>query len=145
MTTPARQRPSDPPRRHTSAEDRVLPESRASLVKLVAGPATWALHFLAGYVTAAIWCAKSPWPADTGKLHALLWGYTAVALAVIAIFGAGALRQHFWGQASLPHDAASAGDRHRFLGFATFLLCCLSFVAVVYSAMAIALVGGCVG
>lgn len=145
MTTSGRQHPPHPPRRHTSAEDGVLPERRASLWKLVAGPVTWALHFLAGYVTAAIWCAKAPWPADTGKLHALLWGYTVVALAVIALFGWGALRQHLWGDAALPHDDASAGDRHRFLGFATFLLCGLSFVAVLYSAMAIAIVGGCTG
>lgn len=144
MNTPARQSPQPPPRR-TSREDRVLPEHRASLWKLVAGPTTWALHFLASYVTGAVWCAKAAWPADTGKLHALLWGYTAVALVVIALFGWGALRQHLWGNASPPHDDASAGDRHRFLGFATLLLCGLSLVAVLYSAMAIALVGGCAG
>ena len=145
MTRSDRQQQSHPPRRHTSAEDGVLPERRASLWKLVAGPATWALHFLAGYVTAAIWCAKAPLEAGPGTLHALLWSYTVVALAVIALFGWGALRQHQWGEASLPHDEASAGDRHRFLGFATLLLCGLSFVAVLYSAMAIAIVGGCTG
>lgn len=123
----------------------MLPEARASLVKLVAGPMTWAMHFLAAYATAAIWCAKSSRPADTGALHALLWAYTLVALVVIAGFGLGGLRQHFWGSATLPHDGASAGDRHRFLGFATFLLCCLSFVAVLYAAMAIVIVGGCAG
>lgn len=145
MNTNGRQHRAPPPRRHTSAEDRVLPESRASLWVLAAGPATWALHFLLAYVTAAIWCAKAAWPADTGRLHALLWSYTVVALAVIAWFGWRGLRRHRWGRETLPHDAPSAGDRHRFLGFATFLLCGLSFVAVLYSAMAIALAGGCIG
>jgi len=140
-----RQHEARPPGPRTSVQDRVLPESRASLWKLVAGPATWALHFLLGYVTAAIWCAKSPLARELGTLHVLLWGYTAVALAVIAWFGWRGLRQHLWGSATLPHDAGSAGDRHRFLGFATLLLCGLSFVAVLYSAMAIAIVGGCSG
>lgn len=145
MNRQSSQRPPHPPRRNPPAGDSVLPEHRASLWKLAAGPATWAMHFLAGYVTAAIWCAKAKWPADTGRLHALLWAYTVVALVVIALFGWRALRQHLWGDAQLPHDEASAGDRHRFLGFATFLLCGLSLVAVLYSAMAIAIVGGCTG
>lgn len=144
MNRPGRQ-PPETPQRRTSAEDRALPEHRASLWQLVAGPTTWALHFLFTYVTGAIWCAKAPWPADTGQLQMLLWGYTIAALAVIALFGWRGLRQHLWGRETLPHDEASAGDRHRFLGFATLLLCGLSFVAVLYSAMAIAIVGGCVG
>lgn len=130
-----------PLQRRTLAEDQVLPESRASLWSLAAGPATWALHFLLAYATTAIWCAKGP---ATGiGLQVLLWSYTGVALVVIALFGWRGLRRHGWGSASLPHDAASAGDRHRFLGFATFLLCGLAFVAVLYSALAIAIVGGC--
>lgn len=145
MNTHGRQHGAHPPRRRTSAEDRLLPERRASLWLLAAGPATWALHFLLCYVTAAIWCAKAVFPAATGPLHALLWSYTAAALAVIAWFGWRGLRGHRWGEASLPHDDASAGDRHRFLGFATLLLCGLSFVAVLYSALAIVLVRGCVG
>ena len=136
--------PSTHPRsRRISGEDHVLPESRASLWILVGGPATWALHFLLCYVTAAIWCAKSARLAPSPSLRTALWSYTAIALAAIALLGWRGLRQHLWGSASLPHDAASAGDRHRFLGFATFLLCCLSFVAVLYSALAIAIVGSC--
>ena len=120
-----------------------LPESRASLWQLVAGPATWAVHFLLCYITAAIWCAKATQPARSAGAPMVLWIYTAVALALIAVFGWRSLRQHRWGQASLPHDEASDADRHRFLGFATLLLCGLSFVAVLYSAMAIALAGSC--
>lgn len=129
--------------RRTSAEDRLLPEGRASLWWLVAGPAIWAAHFLLSYVTAAIWCAKASRLAPLGNVRLVLWTYTALALAAIAVCGWRGLRQHRWGAASLPHDDASAGDRHRFLGFTSFLLCGLAFVAVLYSALAIALVGSC--
>jgi hypothetical protein len=101
------------------------------------------LHFLLCYVTAAIWCAKAARLAPSIGVRTALWSYTAIALAMIALFGWRGLRQHRWGSGSLPHDDATAGDRHRFLGFADFLLCCLAFVAVLYSAMAIAFVGSC--
>jgi hypothetical protein len=129
--------------RRTSDEDRVLPERGASLWRLVAGPAIWAAHFLLSYVTVAIWCAKASRFAPPGNVRTVLWIYTALALSAIVLFGWRGLRQHRWGSARLPHDAASAGDRHRFLGFASFLLCGLAFVAVLYSALAIALVGSC--
>ena len=139
-----KQPPSRHPRaRATSAEDRVLPEHRASLWTLVAGPATWALHFLLCYVTAAVWCEKHARLPPSLDLRIALWSMTVVALAVIAAFGWRAWRHHRWGRETLPHDAASAGDRHRFLGFATLLLCGLGFVAVLYSAMAIVFVGSC--
>ena len=131
-----------PPRR--SVEDTVLPESRASLWLLTAGPATWAVHFLLSYVTAAISCARAATvAAPLGTARVALVAYTVVALAVIVVVGWRSWRQHQWGDAELPHDAASAGDRHRFLGFATLLLCGLGFVAVVYSALAIGLIGTC--
>lgn len=141
MTTPSTS--PHPRSRRTSVEDRVLPEGRASLWQLVAGPATWAVHFLLCYVTAAIWCAKAARLAPSIGVRTMLWSYTAIAIGVIAWFGWRGLRQHLWGAAALPHDEASAGDRHRFLGFATFLLCGLGLVAVLYSAMAIAIVGSC--
>lgn len=127
-----------------SAEDAALPESRSSLWMLTAGPATWAVHFLLSYVTAAIWCAKAATvAAPLGTARIALAAYTVVALVAIAGFAWRSWRQHQWGDAELPHDAASAGDRHRFLGFATLLLCGLSFVAVVYVALAMSVIGTC--
>lgn len=110
---------------------------------LVAGPATWALHFLACYVLAAVWCAKMSRVATLGEARVALWVLTAVALAVIAGFGWRGWRVHRRGRASLPHDAPHADDRSRFLGFAALLLCGLSAVAVLYSALAIAIIGDC--
>ena len=120
------------------------PPHRAGPWRLVAGPTVWAAHFLLSYVTAAVWCAKAGVPATSlGAARVALAGYTVVALAVIAGFGWRGWRQHRQGDARLPHDAASAADRQRFLGFATLLLCGLGFVAVLYSALAIGVIGTC--
>ena len=142
MTTSRRQPAL--PTRGDRAEETALPESRASLWGLIAGPLIWAVHFLLSYVTAAIWCARAATvAAPLGTARVALVVYTVAALAVIVVVGWRSWRQHQWGDAELPHDAASAGDRHRFLGFATLLLCGLGFVAVVYSALAIGLIGTC--
>lgn len=120
------------------------PRSRGGLWRLVAGPTIWAVHFLLSYVTVAIHCAKaSTADAPLDDVGLALWAYTVVALAAIAVFGWFGWRQHRHEQSSLPHDEATPGDRHRFLGFATMLLCGLSFVAVVYAAFAIAMFGTC--
>lgn len=101
------------------------PDSGSSLWRLAGGPLAWAAHFLLCYATTAIWCAKAGLHAPGGGLRLLLWGYTGVALATIVLLG--------W----------RAWRRGQFLGFVAFLLCGLSFVAVLYSALAIAIVGTC--
>jgi len=110
---------------------------------LVAGPVVWAVHFLASYITAAVWCARAVPAAPLGPARLALFAYTAVALALIAWLGWRGWRQHRAGQASLPHDDPSAPDRARFVGYATALLCGLSFVAVVYVALSAVLIGSC--
>ena len=142
MTTPRRQPAL--PTRGDRAEETALPESRASLWGLIAGPLIWSVHFLLSYVTVAIWCAKATAvaaPLDGARIALAV--YTGVALAAIVAFGWHAWRRHRWGEAELPHDAASAGDRHRFLGFATLLLCGLAFVAVAYMALTMSVIGTC--
>lgn len=138
MSEHSRSSPSIPP---TPARH---PRSPGGLWRLVAGPVIWALHFLLSYVTVAIHCAKAPaMDAPLDDVGVTLWTYTALALVAIALFGWVGWRQHRHEESQLPHDAATPGDRHRFLGFATMLLCGLSFVAVVYAAFAIAVFGTC--
>lgn len=121
-----------------------LPERTESLWRLTGGPVVWSAHFLLSYVTVAVWCAKaSSRAAPLGDARLLLAAYTVAALALIVFFGWRGFRQHSLGKATLPHDEDSAQDRHRFLGFATLLLCGLSFVAVLYVAIAIVLIGTC--
>lgn len=110
---------------------------------LTAGPAVWAAHFLASYVTAAVWCARAAPGAPLGGARTALFAYTAVALVAIAWLGWRGWRRHRAGRQAPPHDEATVGDRHRFLGLATLLLCGLSFVAGVYSALAVLMIGTC--
>ena len=138
------------PQRHPDSSEHSLPEhvqlheDQASVWMLTTGPTVWAVHFLVCYISAAVWCAKAASPAASlDSVRLVLAGFTGAALLTIAWLGWGGLRKHRFGSATLPHDAPSADDRHRFLGFATTLLCGLSFVAVLYSAFVILLIRTC--
>jgi uncharacterized membrane protein YbhN (UPF0104 family) len=121
-----------------------LPERPRYLVLLAASPTIWAAHFLLAYCTAAVWCEKVAPPGGAlGAAGLAIWIFTAAALAAIAITGWLAWRRHHYGNGKLPHDFDSPADRHRFLGFACLLLSGLSAVAIVYSALAVVLVGSC--
>jgi len=120
------------------------PAGEESLWLLIAGPVIWSAHFLACYVTAAIWCAKLAGP--DGAIGGVRWavaGYTVAALIGIALSFFGALRRHRYGTATVPHDYDSAADRHRFLGFATLLLAGLSAVGVLYVGLVVVFIGTC--
>jgi len=111
---------------------------------LTIAPTIWATHFLVSYVTAAIWCAK--YSGDDGSLGAARTAiavYTALALIGIAITGWIGYRRHTFGDGSLPHDADTPEDRHRFLGFATLLLSGLSAVATLFVASVAVFIGNC--
>ncbi len=95
----------------------------------------WAVHFLACYLTAAIWCAKAGRVAELAGVRVAVATSTLVALGAIVYVGAEGLRRHRLGTATVPHDFDTRESRHRFLGFATVLLSGLSAVAVVYVAL----------
>jgi hypothetical protein len=119
-------------------------ERNLELWMLAASPATWALHFMACYLTAAIWCAKVGRTATTQlPLSTAIAWYTAIALLVIALIAVRGWRRHRLGEAQPPHDDDTPEDRHRFLGFATFLLSALSAIAVCYSALAAVFLRSC--
>jgi hypothetical protein len=110
-------------------------ETRQSLWLLTAGPTIWAVHFVLSYATAAIWCAKVVGPGGSLATVRLAIGvYSALALIGIGIIGWIGYRRHRYREGPVPHDADTPEDRHRFLGFATFLLSALSGVAVLYAA-----------
>ena len=122
-----------------------LPERPLYLVMLPLGPAIWAAHFFATYVTAALWCSPAL-PGDTlDGAHAVIAAFTAVALVGIAAVGWSGYRRHSFGAATLPHDDDSPEDRHRFLGFATMLLAGLSAVATLYVGVSTAFFSTCGG
>ncbi|MFN2427246.1 MAG: hypothetical protein ABR587_12455 [Candidatus Binatia bacterium] len=123
---------------------RDLPERTSDLWLLVAAPTIWAIHFLASYITAAVWCAKhAAEDASLAPARLAISFYTIAALALLAALGRGGWTRHRYGESILPHDVDSPEDRHRFLGFATFLLAGLSALAVVYAALAAVLIESC--
>jgi hypothetical protein len=109
-------------------------ETAESLWRLITSPLIWAAHFMASYLTAAIWCAKMV-PAGS-TLQPVRWAigvYTVAALAGIALTGHSGWRRHSLGAETVPHDNDTGADRHRFLGFATTLLAGLSAVATLFA------------
>lgn len=119
-------------------------ESEQSLWRLTAGPVIWAAHFLACYLTAAIWCARYAGPdGSLGWVRGAVAGYTAVALAGIGLAALSGWRRHRHGTASAPHDADTPEDRHRFLGLATVLLAGASAMATVFVSLAAVFIRTC--
>jgi hypothetical protein len=133
--------PRTQPSRVASADAQGPRADHYSLWLLTIAPAIWAVHLLASYITAAIWCAKFVGPDGSlgGVRSAIAW-YTAAALAGIALMGWEGYRRHRHpgGTEATTHDLDSMEDRHRFLGFAALLLAGLSAVGVLYAALAAA-------
>jgi hypothetical protein len=120
------------------------PEANESLWHLVAAPLVWAAHFLASYITAAIWCAKIG--GSDGSLTAVRIAiaiYTVVALVAVGALGGRGYRRHRAGGSSVPHGADAAVGRYRFLGFAAVLLAGLGAIAILYTAMVPIFIGSC--
>jgi hypothetical protein len=121
-----------------------LPEKHESLWIVTVAPAIWSVHFLASYITVAIWCEKVA--GRDGSLfgaRVAIAVYTVIALIGIAITGYIAYRRHRTVEGERPHDSDTPEDRHLFLGFATLLLSGLSAVAVVFDALPAVLIGSC--
>jgi hypothetical protein len=112
------------------------PEHDESLWWLAVSPSIWLVHFIACYATVALWCAKAvPREGGLGAARTAVVVYTIVALVGVIGIGARSYRRHRFGASSVPHDADTPQDRHRFLGLAGFLLSVLSAVALGYVAL----------
>jgi hypothetical protein len=119
-------------------------ETKQSLWLLVASPTIWSAHFLACYITAAIWCAKYAGPDSTlGTVRVMIAVYTVISLIGIWVIGLAGYRRHTFRHTTGPHDFDTPESRHRFLGFATLLLSALSAVATVFVALAAVFIEKC--
>ena len=124
---------------------RVLPREVESLWTLFTAPVVWALHFLACYVGAAIYCEKPGILGhDFDNLRLAIAVVTVFALAMIVLSALLAWRQWGFGRGDPPHDDPTRRDRLLFQGYATFLLSGLSFVAVVFTAMPALFIADCI-
>jgi hypothetical protein len=122
------------------APERTLPDAGVpgeSLWAMIVAPTIWAVHFLACYIVAAIFCAKAGVPsADLATVRWWIAAFTVLALAGVAASGIQAFRLgHFMEGKAAPHDADTIHDRRRFLAYATLMLSGLSFVATVFVAL----------
>jgi hypothetical protein len=121
-----------------------LPEEKESLWLLTISPIIWAAHLLLCYGTGAIWCAKIVGLGGSlATARIAIFLYTLAALLAIGVVGWIGYRRHRLGRADLPHDDDTPEDRHRFLGFATFLLSALSAVAVLYAGLVAVFIRNC--
>jgi hypothetical protein len=130
------------------ANQRTMPDAGVpgeSLWAMIVSPTIWAIHFLACYIVAAIFCAKAGTPSvDLATVRWWIAGFTVLALAGIAASGIQAFRLgHFVEGKAAPHDADTIHDRRRFLAYATLLLSGLSFVATLFVALPAVFVGSC--
>lgn len=111
-----------------------------SLWRPFIAPAVWAGHFLATYVTTAIFCAKAaPHSMTIGGLRATIALYTVLALVLILAW---TLRD--WRTRATPRQHR-AGDsaQHRFLVDVTLLLGGLSAIATIFVAMPVLFFASC--
>ena len=123
---------------------RLIPKDVESLWTLFTAPTIWALHFLACYVTAAVFCAKADAaPFSFEAMRLALGVVTLVALSGIVLSAYLAWRQWGFGSGDPPHDEPTRKDRLLFQGFATLLLSGLSFIAVVFGAVPLLFLGAC--
>lgn len=122
----------------------IHPEDRESLWSLVMPLLVWVVHFLASYVTAAIWCAKAgDVDAPLTIVRIALASYTVVALGVVGMLGWRGYRRRHAGGSTVPQGTDAAVGRYRFLGSSAMLLSGLSAIAIVYSAMVPLVIGSC--
>lgn len=121
-----------------------LPEHKENILLLTLGPLIWAGHFLLSYATASVWCGKIVGVGGPlGATRSAIVVYTIVAFLAAAAVAWIGYRRHRLGNGSLPHDDDTPKDRHRFLGYASFLLAVLSAVAIVYAGFIIVFFRDC--
>ena len=119
-------------------------KAKISLWLLTVPVAAWALHFLAVYVIAAIYCAKADTPGTAGSpLTTVRWAVVAVTLATLVVYAIAARR----GYAGLRRDSESVDpdphDQNRFLGQVALMLCTLSAAATLFLASVPFFFGDC--
>ncbi len=119
-------------------------EKNQSIWLLVASPTIWMGHFLACYLTAAIWCAKYAGPdRSLGDVRGAIGVFTFLALVGITYIGWVGYRRHGIPHGTILADGDTPEDRHRFLGFATLLLSGLSALATLFVGLAAYFIGSC--
>jgi hypothetical protein len=121
-----------------------LPEHEESLWFVAASPVIWALHFVAIYTIAALWCGRFGAESLTPARIAIGILTAAALIAVLWNGWRGYKRHSLRGaHAGVPHEQDTPEDRHRFLGYVALLLSGLSALAIISEGLVIAMIGSC--
>ena len=111
--------------------------SGTDLWRVIVSPAIWAVHFLASYVTVAIFCEKAGRSAGLDPAEIAVGAYTAIALAGIgwSTHALWRVRGRSLTDDDFEYEHNTPEERHRFLSHVALMLCVLSAVAVIYVAI----------
>jgi hypothetical protein len=111
--------------------------SGTDLWRVIVSPVIWAVHFLASYVTVAIYCEKAGRAAFLDPAVIAVVVYTVVALAGIAwsTHALWRVRGRSLTDDDFEYEHNTPEERHRFLSHVALMLCVLSAVAVIYVAI----------
>ncbi|MCV2868843.1 hypothetical protein OEW28_09405 [Defluviimonas sp. WL0002] len=109
---------------------------------VIVPPLIWALHFLAAYWIAAVWCAR-----EAGSLTPAAWSIivlTILALVAISLIGrVAAVRYGGFTRPGRESAGDTQADRRQFLGHVALLLCVLNAAAVMMTAIPSVMFGRC--
>jgi hypothetical protein len=115
------------------------------LVRVIAAPVTWALHFLFCYVYVAIYCEKMGRAAELGDARWAIAIATVIALALIAwsTHALWRVRARSVTDDDFEFEHNTPEERHRFLSHVALALCALSAVAIIYVAIPMFYLSSC--
>ena len=108
--------------------------SGTDLWRIIVAPTIWAVHFLASYVTVAVYCEKAGRTAALDPALVAVVVYTVAALAGIAWSSRTLwrVRGRSLTDDDFEYEHNTPEERHRFLSHVALMLCVLSAVAVIY-------------
>ena len=104
---------------------------------VIFAPVVWAFHFLFSYVYGAVHCAKAGRDASLdGPTHVIV-GATVLALLLIGLstLKLWKVRGRSLTDNDFEFEHNTAEERHRFLSHVALMLCLLSAIAVLYTAI----------
>jgi hypothetical protein len=119
--------------------------SGTDLWRVIVSPVIWAVHFLASYVTVAVYCEKAGRAAFLDPAEIAVVVYTVVALAGIgwSTHALWRVRCRSLTDDDFEYEHNTPEERHRFLSHVALMLSVLSAVAVLYVAIPMIYLSSC--
>jgi|TARA_R110000751_G_scaffold117872_1_gene218171 hypothetical protein len=122
----------------------IFGKTQDNLWTLIAAPTIWGFHFLSSYGLSAFRCAPNADPFEQIAGTRLTIGLvTLLSLGLIGLIVRRSWREWRADGGGFRNNQDTPAARERFLEFSTLLLAGLSFVAVVFEALPVLLIGDC--